>query len=572
MSSPALVPTKYELFPLGSIKAEGWMRNELRQCGEGLGGHLFYFYRFVKDSTWLGGTWEYSALNEAAPYWYNYIVPLAFSLDELADAHLAKRLRDQAEHFLQYTLSHQSSDGWLGPETTRQTRGIWARCLLLQGLMNHALADPEKRATIMDAMLRFVKLVEDMLQRDYEGYLPKDGDEFDKQWFGVARAHELSTTLQWLYDEPEATEYRSSIWHVMEMLWEGSRLAKRDWTEFFTEANFPQTPSVRHESSNFQHGVNVAQGLRYPAQLYRMHPSPQLLDLSKQAVERIFKFHGTPAGSLSSDEYIGGLSPERGAELCCTVELMFSLSYLHRLYGDNDFADRVEMAAFNFPAGIEDDWWSHQYITQTNQPWAQELELEEGEKTPWFDVCRYANVFGLEPEFIRVEKHADKSVSIFYGPLLYAYSIDYRREYKEPRNYKDQASTCPEMLDTGREIWGQRAHDEFLFPFWDWDIAIDPNQEIKAIFKQPWTDSSTKKDFHELPNPIWKPGAPPVSIEVTAVMVDWPVLNGTAAPPSAVDTSESALRSKPFRVKLQPFGAAKLHIAQFPTANLPEPV
>lgn len=261
MSSPALVPTKYELFPLGSIKAEGWMRNELRQCGEGLGGHLFYFYRFVKDSTWLGGTWEYSALNEAAPYWYNYIVPLAFSLDELADAHLAKRLRDQAEHFLQYTLSHQSSDGWLGPETTRQTRGIWARCLLLQGLMNHALADPEKRATIMDAMLRFVKLVEDMLQRDYEGYLPKDGDEFDKQWFGVARAHELSTTLQWLYDEPEATEYRSSIWHVMEMLWEGSRLAKRDWTEFFTEANFPQTPSVRHESSNFQHGVNVAQGI-----------------------------------------------------------------------------------------------------------------------------------------------------------------------------------------------------------------------------------------------------------------------------------------------------------------------
>lgn len=133
-----------------------------------------------------------------------------------------------------------------------------------------------------------------------------------------------------------------------------------------------------------------------------MHPSSQLLDLSKQAVERVLKFHGTPAGSLSSDEYIGGLSPERGAELCCTVELMFSLSYLHRLYGDNAFADRVEMAAFNFPAGIADNWWSHQYITQTNQPWARELELKEGEKTPWFDVCRYANVFGLEPEFVSV--------------------------------------------------------------------------------------------------------------------------------------------------------------------------
>lgn len=173
---------------------------------------------------------------------------------------------------------------------------------------------------------------------------------------------------------------------------------------------------------------------------------------------------------------------------------------------------------------------------------------------------------------IRVEKHADKSVSIFYGPLLYADFIQYRHEYKEPRNYKDQASTCPEMLDTSREIFANEPHDEFLHPLWNWGIAIDPNQEMKAIFKQPWVDDNTKKDFHELPNPIWKPGAPPVSIEVTAVCVDWPVQNGTAAPPSAVDTSESGLRRKPFRLKLQPFGAAKLHMAQFPTADLPEPV
>ncbi|KAL0255174.1 hypothetical protein SLS55_009704 [Diplodia seriata] len=217
--------------------------------------------KFVKDSTWLGGTWEYSPLNEAAPYWYNYIVPLAFCFDESADADLARELRGQAEHFLEYTLDHQSADGWLGPETTQQTRGIWARCLLLQGLMNHAVADAAKRYAIIDAMLKFVKLVENMLERDYEGYLPKDGDEFDKQWFGVARAHELSTTLQWLYDEAEAVQHRDSIWNVMEMLWEGSRLAKRDWTVFFTKENFPQKPSVKHHSPNFQHGVNLAQGI-----------------------------------------------------------------------------------------------------------------------------------------------------------------------------------------------------------------------------------------------------------------------------------------------------------------------
>ncbi|KAL2878956.1 hypothetical protein SGCOL_005655, partial [Colletotrichum sp. CLE4] len=135
--------------------------------------------------------------------------------------------------------------------------------------------------------------------------------------------------------------------------------------------------------------------------LYRMHPSPELANLSRDAVAKTFKYHGTAAGSLSSDEYIGGLSPQRGSELCCSVELMFSLSYLYQLFGDNDLADRVELAAFNaIPAGISADWWSHQYITQVNQPWACELEPTKGEKTPFYDVCRYANVFGLEPEFV----------------------------------------------------------------------------------------------------------------------------------------------------------------------------
>lgn len=124
MASPDLVPLKYELFPLGSIQPNGWMRDQLRLCGQGLGGNLFKFYRFVKDSTWLGGTWEYSALNEAATYWYSYIVPLAFSLDRSGDEALVQELKRQAEHFLEYTLENQSDDGWLGPEKTRQTRGI----------------------------------------------------------------------------------------------------------------------------------------------------------------------------------------------------------------------------------------------------------------------------------------------------------------------------------------------------------------------------------------------------------------------------------------------------------------
>jgi hypothetical protein len=105
---------------LGSIKATGWLQDQLVLEANGLAGHLFEFYRYVANSTWVGGTYEYSELHESAPYW--------FTLDD-------PRLKNQAQQFLDYAIDHQAADGWLGPETTRQTRGIWARSLLFFALM-----------------------------------------------------------------------------------------------------------------------------------------------------------------------------------------------------------------------------------------------------------------------------------------------------------------------------------------------------------------------------------------------------------------------------------------------------
>jgi hypothetical protein len=131
-SNLRLAPYTYDLLPIGSISPQGWMKSQLELQANGLAGHLFDFYRYVNDSLWLGGAYEYSELHEAAPYWYNGIVPLAYTLRD-------ERLVGQANHFLDYVLEHQADDGWLGPETTKATRGIWARCLLLQGMMVSSL-------------------------------------------------------------------------------------------------------------------------------------------------------------------------------------------------------------------------------------------------------------------------------------------------------------------------------------------------------------------------------------------------------------------------------------------------
>lgn len=123
-----MVQPVYQTFPLGSVKPLGWMRDQLELAADGLAGHMFEFYRFVHDARWLGGSTEYSILDEASPYWFNGIVPLAFALDD-------ERVLAQVRYYLDYVLDHQQADGWLGFETTRQSRGIWARCLLLLGLM-----------------------------------------------------------------------------------------------------------------------------------------------------------------------------------------------------------------------------------------------------------------------------------------------------------------------------------------------------------------------------------------------------------------------------------------------------
>lgn len=123
-----VVQPVYRTFPLGSVKPLGWMKDQLELAADGLAGRMFEFYRFVHDARWLGGSTEYSDLHEASPYWFNGVVPLAFALDD-------QRVLAQVRHYLDYVLDHQQVDGWLGFETTRQSRGLWARCLLLLGLM-----------------------------------------------------------------------------------------------------------------------------------------------------------------------------------------------------------------------------------------------------------------------------------------------------------------------------------------------------------------------------------------------------------------------------------------------------
>ena len=392
-----VLPYVFEPLPLGSIKPQGWLRDQLELMADGLPGHMHDFYHLVHDAPWVGGQSEYSPLNEAFPYWFNGLVPLAYSADD-------DRLKKEVRRIVERIVADQQEDGWIGPETSVERRNFWGRYPLFLGLTQLVEAEPslaQGNKSVIASMHRFVDLMHGMLSNDYQGFVWHPGDDFDEQW-GRSRAADMAMALQWLLEKyPQENERK--LWDCMVFLYEMAY----DWSYWFSEDVFIKTDldmnPIELTSSLFPfvHNVNAGQGLKAGAVWRRLgmvaesNQADKLLESSRRGVNWTFEYHGAPSGAIIGDERLAGLSPVRGVELCGVVETMFSLSYLYQTIGDKDFADKSELAAYNaMPAMITPKWWAHQYIAQTNQPISHELT-----RSPFWNVGNWGQTFGLEPNY-----------------------------------------------------------------------------------------------------------------------------------------------------------------------------
>jgi hypothetical protein len=148
-----LVPTQFQPLPLGSLKPRGWLLNQLRLQADGISGHLDEFWPDIQFSRWFGGDREGW---ERAPYWLDGLVPLAYCLDDPV-------LKVKVQRCVDYILTHQYEDGWLGPKAMVQSGAhaeeknydLWGQILATKALVEYHRASDDGRA--LDALAKALR-------------------------------------------------------------------------------------------------------------------------------------------------------------------------------------------------------------------------------------------------------------------------------------------------------------------------------------------------------------------------------------------------------------------------------
>lgn len=104
--------------PLGSIKAEGWLYNQLRIQADGLTGHLEEHWADVgPNNGWIGGEGESW---ERGPYYLDGLLPLAYILGD-------EKLIAKANRWIEWSLASQQENGFLGLHILRRLIMTWIR-------------------------------------------------------------------------------------------------------------------------------------------------------------------------------------------------------------------------------------------------------------------------------------------------------------------------------------------------------------------------------------------------------------------------------------------------------------
>lgn len=368
-----LIEKPYLELPLGSIQARGWLLEQLQSMKTGLTGKLDSVYPEVVGprNGWLGGDgdgWE------RGPYWIDGLLPLAYILEDEA-------LIEKSLAWVEWTLTHQSEEGYLGPVPFEKEPEVeaglqrgnrkdwWPKMVMLKVLQQYYSATGDER--VIDCLTRYFNY---QLRE-----LPTTPLDHLSLWAN-RRGGDNLMVVYWLYN----LTGEDFLLELGDLIYEQTF----PWTRVFTNPENYRNPldpwhyarlkrypfdeeeirALTVSQWGSMHCVNFAQSLKQPVVYYQKDPEKIYIQAVKKALRDVNKYHGQPQGMYGGDEPLHGTNPVRGVEFCSVAEEMFSLETILTITGDMEFADLLERIVCNaLPAQASDDFSSRQYFQAANQ-------------------------------------------------------------------------------------------------------------------------------------------------------------------------------------------------------------
>ena len=291
---PPLQSSPFIALDLGSIKARGWLENQLRLQIDGLTGHAEEVIpELGPENGWRGGNGEGW---EKGPYYLRGLVSLAYVSGD-------PKLKKQAQVWIDSLLDTQRGDGQIGP---RPNDDWWPRMVITWTLRDYYEATKDPR--VIPALLKYSRF---MLDR-----LPQQPLE---EW-AKARAGDQIDTLYWLYNRTD----EKFLLDVVDLL----RKQANHWNPFF------KTLHGSPGDFRIEHGVNVSQAMKYPVVNFVRTGDPADRAVFAEAWNLLSKQHGLPIGMWSGTEPLAGRSTTQGVEMCSIVEQMLSNEVAMKALGD----------------------------------------------------------------------------------------------------------------------------------------------------------------------------------------------------------------------------------------------
>lgn len=397
--------------PLGAVKAEGFLKDQLLKAKDGMTGHLkdlepemialpYINKTYVK--AWGPGDQSGWGAEISGNYWTGYIQS-AFVLDD-------EEMKRVATEWVDGMMKNQKADGYLGTFYEDDANiyddfNGWGTACAMRGLI--AFYEATGRKDVLEAVHKCMLW-------------------FTKAWAGNNKTFYAAPYLI----EPMILTYLHTGDETL------AEYAK-EYLEMTCDRDIFESSYKALLSDEFHYNSNhtaaVGYYLRLPAMVYTAFGNQEYLKASEKGVQKVRR-HSTQlsGGPVSISEYLGPIGGTAETEYCSYAYFNATFTMMGIITGKAIYGDYMEEMYYNGAMGArKKDEKAIAYLSSPNQFMATTTSSTAGAKvdmqayTPCYPVsCCPVNAVCNVPEFIRDFMMTDGDSNIYvqsYGPC----SLDY---------------------------------------------------------------------------------------------------------------------------------------------------